>query len=594
MEISTLKQLLKSRYVFLLTIILAFGLGYLISPRETMVAESTSHDHSGKADTWTCSMHPQIKLSEPGQCPICFMDLIPLETSPSAESPLELTLSERAMKLAEVMTMSVRRGPAQTEIRLAGKIDYDETRVKTISAWIPGRLERLFVDYTGSPVNAGEHLFEIYSPELYVAQSELIQVLRDLSDPVKGLPADSYNATLKATRRKLAYLGMTSQQIAELEQRGTPGDRITITSPLSGVVIHKNAVEGRYVETGTPIYTVADLSRVWLILDAYESDLPYLKFGQELEFTTAAIPGESFSGRITFIDPTLDENTRTVKVRVNLANPERKLKPGMFASAVVLADLDAGGQAINPDLAGKWICPMHPEVISAEPGTCAVCGMDLVPTSDLGIVNAPKGEQLPRLVPASAVLETGKRAVVYVEIPGREQPTFVLREVTPGPRVGADYIVLSGLAEGERVVTNGNFKIDSAMQLAAKPSMMNPAETGQMHQHHSGMAANEMREKPGIDQRLEPLLEAVNLAGKALQINDLSTVREALSAVRFMEGKFDTAGLPAMEKSRWEQAQMELAELSEQPADLPEARLVQERIAGILRQLSMEEHSSHE
>jgi Cu(I)/Ag(I) efflux system membrane fusion protein len=258
---------------------------------------------------------------------------------------------------------------------------------------------------------------------------------------------------------------------------------MTIYSPMSGIVVHKNALEGKYVETGTRIYTIADLSRVWALVDAYESDLQWIRYGQEIEFTTESYPGETFKGIIAFIDPLLDPKTRTVKIRVNIENPDGKLKPEMFVRAILKSKLATKGKIIDPDLVGKWISPMHPEIVKDHPGKCDVCGMPLVRAESLGYVNAKDvNKKPPVVVPASAPLITGKRAIVYVQVAG--QPgTFEGREVELGPRAGDYYLVRSGLSEGERVVVNGNFKIDSAIQIKAGPSMMNPEGGGTVPGH---------------------------------------------------------------------------------------------------------------
>jgi Cu(I)/Ag(I) efflux system membrane fusion protein len=209
-------------------------------------------------------------------------------------------------------------------------------------------------------------------------------------------------------------------------------------------------------------------------LDAYESDLSWIRYGQKVEFTTEAYPGEVFEGTINFIDPVLNDMTRTVKLRVNVDNMDGKLKPEMFVRAVVRSQVALGGKVMVPEMAGKWICPMHPAVVKTEAGTCDVCGMNLVATESLGyVVDTPK--EAPLVIPASAPLVTGTRAVVYVQVPQKEKPTFEGRQVTLGPRAGDYYLVKEGLSEGELVVTKGNFKIDASLQIQAKPSMMNPA-----------------------------------------------------------------------------------------------------------------------
>jgi Cu(I)/Ag(I) efflux system membrane fusion protein len=236
---------------------------------------------------------------------------------------------------------------------------------------------------------------------------------------------------------------------------------------------------------------VADLSQVWVKLDAYESDLPWIRYGQEVTFTAEAHPGEVFKGWISFIAPTLDARTRTVKVRVNVNNPDDRLKPEMFVRAVVKSHMAQEGKVMDPNMAGKWTCPMHPSVVRDRAGTCDICGMNLVTTESLGYVAAESAGPLPLVIPASAPLITGKRAVVYVKKPDMANPTFEGREIVLGPRAGDYYIVREGLTEGESVVTSGNFKIDSALQIQAKPSMMSP-EGGTMpagHQH--GMGADQ-------------------------------------------------------------------------------------------------------
>jgi Cu(I)/Ag(I) efflux system membrane fusion protein len=203
-------------------------------------------------------------------------------------------------------------------------------------------------------------------------------------------------------------------------------------------------------------------------------DMMWVRYGQEVEFLTEAYPGQVFKGTISFIDPVLNTKTRTVKLRVNVENPEAKLKPEMFVRAVVRAKIAHGGKVMDKTMAGKWICPMHPDVVKTEVGICDICGMDLVTTESLGYVKVDTPKEAPLVIPASAPLITGARAVVYVQLPETEKPTYEGREVILGPRAGDYYIVESGLAEGEVVVTNGNFKIDSALQIQAKPSMMNP------------------------------------------------------------------------------------------------------------------------
>jgi len=425
---------------------------------------------SAEATVWTCSMHPQIRLPASGQCPICGMDLIPASQNGDDEGgPWELRLSQHARKLAGIETAEVRRTAIAHEIRMVGKVDYDEKRVGDITAWVPGRIDRLFVDFTGIEVRKGDHMVALYSPDLITAQQELRQALHSVRTGSESMKK-SDRSRLESVRRKLSLLGLSDAQIHALEAQENPADHLTIESPMAGIVIEKHVKEGAYIKTGSPIYTVADLSRVWIILDAYESDLAWLRYGQDVEFEVEAYPGESFNGRIVFIDPTLNPQTRTVKVRIDMPNPDGRLKPDMFVRATAQAMISPGGKVIDPSLAGKWICPMHPEVVEDRKVTCHVCGMALAKAEDLGFATAEVTET-PLVIPASAALITGERAVVYVAT-DEEEGVFEGREVVLGPEAGDYFIVKSGLDEGERVVSNGAFKIDSELQIRAKQSMM--------------------------------------------------------------------------------------------------------------------------
>jgi Cu(I)/Ag(I) efflux system membrane fusion protein len=474
---------MKRILVIIVLIVVAFAMGLLIRGDGTKTGVSRNHDEhtitETKTQVWTCSMHPQIRASEPGKCPICGMDLIPV-TSDNDEGlgERELKLSQAAIKLAEIQTSEVERKHVSVEVRLVGKLEYDETRLGHITAWVPGRIDRLFVDYTGISVKKGDHMVSLYSPELLTAQEELLQALKavaEFKNTGMRIMRENTQQTLEASREKLRLWGLTEGQISMIENNGKANDHVTIYAPMGGVVINKNVEQGAYVNTGTRLYTIADLSRLWIKMDAYESDLLWLRYGQEVSIETEAYPGESFKGTIAFIDPMLNNRTRTVKVRANIDNSNGKLKPEMFVRASIKARVAAAGKVMDEALAGKWICPMHPDVIKGEAGSCDICGMPLVRTESLGYASVPgdKEQQAPLVIPASAPLITGKRAVVYIADPMKEG-VFEGREIMLGPRAGDYYIVTEGLNKGEQVVTNGNFKIDSALQIQAKPSMMSP------------------------------------------------------------------------------------------------------------------------
>jgi Cu(I)/Ag(I) efflux system membrane fusion protein len=524
-------------FKIVLLIVLAFAIGYVVKgfrvTTEPVAAHSQIPEPTENAPQWwTCSMHPQIRQPKPGKCPICFMDLIPVASSGSDLGERQISFSPAAVKLMEIATTPVERKFVTAEIRMVGKIDYDETQVKNITAWVPGRIDRLYVDFTGITVGKGDHMVELYSPELISAQAELLQAVKaagNVKAETSELVARTTLATLEAAREKLRLLGLTDGQISKIESSGKTVTQITIYSPIGGVVINKNVTEGVYVDTGTPIYTVADLSRLWVKLDAYESDLPWIRYGQKVEFTTEACPGESFKGTINFIDPVLDNQTRTVKLRVNVDNTEGKLKPEMFVRAVVRSQVAAGGRVMAPDMAGKWICPMHPAVVKTKAGTCDVCGMNLVTTESLGyVVDTPK--EAPLVIPASAPLITGTRAVVYVRLPDKEKPTFEGRQVTLGPRAGDYYLVKEGLTEGEQVVTRGNFKIDASLQIQAKPSMMS-AEPSQATEQPPG---GEITDVPGaFREQIWGFVERYLSLHEALAADDKDgAVKAAQSAIQ--------------------------------------------------------------
>ncbi len=515
------------------------------------------HEHTEKAEAqfWTCSMHPQIQQSQAGQCPICGMDLVPVDIGDAQEAgPRVFTTTEEAKALMDIETAPVARKFVTAVVRMVGKVNYDETRLAEITAWVPGRLDRLFVDYTGIAVRKGDHMVEIYSPELLTAQEELRQALaavNRLRPESPGVLRDTAEATLDAARRRLRLWGLTHAQISQAEKTGDLPDRITIYAPVGGTVIQRAGQEGMYVERGTRIYTIADLSRVWIELDAYESDLPWLRYGQHVEITAGAYPGEVFEGQISFIEPFLDDVTRTVKVRANVENPTGKLKPAMFVRGTVRAQVASGGRVMEPALAGKWISPMHPEIVKDGPGTCDVCGMPLVRAEELGYVSAEAGpSEKPLVIPVTAALVTGTRAVVYVEVMHAESPTFEGREVVLGPRAGDYYIVRGGLSEDERVVINGNFKIDSALQILAKPSMMGPGSgLSPAHEHESpGMKMEAPAMAPAADSApppaaFEPLLDSYYRLQEALAKDDGTAAASAVGGLKEAAKAF-AAGIP--------------------------------------------------
>jgi len=583
-------RLLKPTSIFILftELLIVFVLGFAFSQlwqgNAAPVAEASSknaHDADHGAQLWTCSMHPQIKKNKPGKCPICAMDLIPLTTNTGSMTGLrQLVVSPSARALMNIQVTPVERRYVEAKVRMVGKVDYDETRLKHITAWVPGRLDRLFVDYTGVQVNEGDHMVYIYSEQLYTAQQELIEAAR-AKKAQSDTDTSNFFATggidlLESAREKLRLLGLTQEQIAEIETRNKPTDHVMIYAPMGGIVIEKMKQEGDRVNTGDRIYTVADLSQLWVQMDAYESDLIWLRYGQSVTFTTEAYPGEEFEGRIAFIDPVLNDKTRTVKVRVNVENREGKLKPDMFVRATVKAKVAAGGRVVDSNLEGKWISPMHPEIVKEEPGTCDICNMPLVRAESLGYIPTNlAGQSKPLVIPVSAALVTGTRAIVYVEDPTAKEPTFEGREIVLGPRAGDHYLVETGLKEGELVVTHGNFKIDSALQIVAKPSMMTPEGGGGGGHQHGGSESKKSDEHAGhgdgstakaspmlqdlpisIRRRLVEINEAWQQIQAAIGKDDLKEVRRQFSLFGESIRGVDASLLEGHPKMLWDELSM--------------------------------------
>jgi Cu(I)/Ag(I) efflux system membrane fusion protein len=545
--------------VLALVLAVGFWLGRLGGSSEPTAPEGAAPEGSAQAETqaepqvWTCSMHPQIRLPKKGLCPICNMDLIPASTGEDSGAMRQLTVSENARKLMDIVTAPVERKFVSAVVRMVGKVDYDETRLAYITAWFPGRLDRLYVDYTGAPVKEGDHLVYLYSPELISAQEELLQALdavKNVQDTQLSVMREMTESTLIAAREKLRLWGLKAEQI---ERTGKVQDHMTIYAPASGIVIHKNAVEGMYVQTGTRIYTIADLSQVWVKMDAYESDLEWLRYGQEVEFTTVSYPGTVFKGTISFIDPILNEKTRSVKIRINVPNADGRLKPGMFVKATVRANVAAGGRIMEAALAGKWICPMHPEVVKSHPGKCDICQMPLVTTESLGYLSDdPETVRKPLVIPVSAALVTGTRAIVYVQIPDTDKPTFEGREVVLGPRAGDYYLVRSGLSEGELVVIKGNFKIDSSLQIMAKPSMMTPDGAG-------GGGTDAVELSALFEYQLKAVLAAAENAQEAAAGGELSAIQSAFAALDRATKDIDMEQLTGQVHMLWMELSARLA-----------------------------------
>ncbi|MCX6253102.1 MAG: efflux RND transporter periplasmic adaptor subunit [Bacteroidia bacterium] len=401
----------------IIVLLIGFFIGWLFFHSSGKIEKEPDQlTETVKSTIWTCAMHPQIQMSEPGKCPICGMDLIPLvQNSTTSIDPDAIHLSKEAAQLANVLTSVVTKQKPVKEVRLYGKIQADERLFQNQVAHVSGRIERLSVNYTGESVTKGQMLAEIYSPELVTAQQELLETVK-----TKQLQPELY----EASKEKLRQWKLTDNQITTIEESAAIQNNIDVLSNTNGVVTARRVNTGDYVSQGTVLFDIADLSRLWVMFDAYESDLQFLHKGEKISFTLQALPGLNYEGNIVFIDPVIDPVTRTAKVRVETGNQSGKLKPEMFATGIVSSILD--------EYRDNFV------------------------------------------IPKSAVLWTGKRSVVYIKQPGTDESVFKIREVELGPMLGESYVIMNGLSEGEEVVTSGTFSVDAAAQLEGKPSMMNP------------------------------------------------------------------------------------------------------------------------
>lgn len=412
-------------------IVLATGIlaGWWIFGRETAPTEKKSQQAIDSNETiYTCSMHPQVEKKEPGQCPICGMELIPMRGTDDEMDPRAVQMSATAMRLADVRTAIVKEAKsARKQLRLNGKVQVDQRRVTTQSSHIPGRIEKLMVDFEGESVRKGQVIAHLYSPELVTAQQELIEA-RSTSQSQPGV----YQAALE----KLRKWKLSEGQIERIKKAQQPIAEFPVRADAAGYVLRMQVNEGDYIQKGEPLYRVADLSGLWVEFDVYESDLQWLETGDSVVFSVGALPGEEFEGSIAYLDPVINADNRAAKARVNISNADMMLKPGMFTTGVVRAGIESEEHIV--------------------------------------------------VVPKSAVMWTGTRSVVYVKKRETYQLSFVLREVTLGADLGSQYIVKEGLKPGEEIAVNGTFSIDAAAQLNGKPSMMQSGKMAAKNHLHSG------------------------------------------------------------------------------------------------------------
>ena len=463
-----IKEIKKPTLVIGAFIILIIGCG--VPAAETQLVD--------KDTLWTCSMHPQVKLPEPGRCPFCNMDLIPLEKPKNLPGDDPFFLATATKALAKIETVVVKKDLVAKQIYLSGRVVPDASLMKNVSARVDGRLEKMYISFVGTQVRKGDHLYRIYSPDLVQAQQSLIQSKRRYElaqaksqDQENASFLESSRVAYRSAKEKLRLYGFATAYIESLAAESTFKDFLDIYSEHQGVVMSKKVEAGDYVQVGTVIYELADLSTVWVVFDVYEQDIPWVRYGEKITVKFPSWSGQEHRRRIAYVSPMLAANSRTAQIRVSLPNSNLLIKPGMFAEGLIRAELTEAGLLIDNELADKYISPMHPEIIRQAPGVCPVCGTPLVKAAELGYTFSSQ-QHKKIIIPKSAPLITGKRAVVYVEEKTAEGFFYQLREVVLGPRTGDYYVVEAGLAEEEKVVSQGAFVIDSARELEAKQSMM--------------------------------------------------------------------------------------------------------------------------
>jgi len=452
---------------------------------------SETHDHSGESENqmWTCSMHPQIMQPEAGDCPICGMDLIPAESGADGLAMNEIKMTENAMALANIQTTILGNGTMSEDdgmISLSGKIATNEENNAVQTSYFDGRIERLNINYEGQKVNRGQLLATIYAPNLVAAQQELLTTAS-----LKESQPELY----KAVRNKLKNWKLSDSQIDAVESSGNVRDNFPIYATVSGTVSEVMAREGDYVKQGQPIFKVSNLNTVWAEFDAYENQISDLKVGQRIKVVTNAYANKEFDATVSFIDPILNNATRTVTVRATLKNTDDLFKPGMFVTGKLKGEMK-----------------MNNEVIS---------------------------------VPASAVMWTGERSLVYIKTNPNE-PVFEMREVTIGNRNGENYAVTDGLQNGDEIVTNGTFTVDAAAQLQGKKSMMNQEKKEDAMMPMSEM---EMEFSENFQRQFKKALTPYLQMKDALVASDVSQVSAFAKATSTSLKSADIKSLGSMEQS---------------------------------------------
>lgn len=443
---------------------------------------SQEHQHGLGDKIYSCPMHPQIRQPNEGSCPICGMDLVlSVSKSEGASDSNSLKVNTADRRLSSIKTLMVEEKPAVKTVKALGYVEFDESKLAVISAYFDGRIEKQFADYTGIDVKADDHLAVLYSPDIATAQEEYIQAVRSFGNTQKSNIQSLISIQkdlLNSSKEKLKELGMSPKQIKDLGRKGSSNNRVTIYSPIKGTIVEKNITQGQYFKAGQVLYKIADLSSIWIVTDILSQDASFIKFGQKASIHIRG-RNEKIIGRVSFVSPVVNQNTRAGKVRIELDNTEYQLKPGEYVEVEFKVNLKSGSsqnKIYDEDLVGKYISPMHPQIVRDKPGKCPICGMDLVPATELGFSNEPIEHDLVITVPRDAILKVGRKSVVFVE---EAKGEFKIREVQTGAYLGEEIVVTSGLEEFENIAVEGAYLLDSQMQLTGKTSLIDVSKINQ-------------------------------------------------------------------------------------------------------------------
>ncbi|MEM9718280.1 MAG: efflux RND transporter periplasmic adaptor subunit [Bacteroidota bacterium] len=505
-----------------IAITMGIGLGYLLfnSPNPRHNDHEESHVHLSDAhEVWTCSMHPQIRQNTSGDCPICGMDLIPLEENTSTD-PLVMKMTLEAVKLAQIETYIVGNtnvSSPRKALTLSGKIQADERLSANQVTHIPGRIEKLYISFEGETVRKGQKIARLYAPEFVTAQKELLEAAK-----LKSLNP----RLLEAARRKLINWKIPQSQIDQIEKAGTIQETFDLQADVAGVVSKRLASEGDHLEQGASLFEVINLQKVWVVFDAYEEDVRFIQLGDQVQFSVSALPNQDYMTTVNFIDPVIHPQTRVASVRGDFANPNGKLKPEMFIQGQIQAS--TGSTTTETQL----------------------------------------------LVPKSAILWTGKRSVVYVKVQDAAIPSYRYTEVLLGERKGEFYVIESGLNAGDEVVSQGSFAIDAAAQLNNQRSMMNQWVSVKDQPIES---PEKLAVSADFQQQLEGLVEEYLALKNTFVGSNPTSAQKAANSFLSRLTEFSQVSPGREAESFWEKSRMFLEKNAQAIAETEE--LAQQRVA---------------